>query len=133
MRKFISNLHYTSNPQTYRWNNALPIKINISSWRIFLERLPTRANLDRRGIDLHSTRCPVCDNDIETEVHLFISCEVAKEVWSKVLKWWSIQNVTVTSLLDVITMAESVNLPNHLIAHFDVVVQSTLWFMEVSE
>ncbi|GJR32994.1 putative RNA-directed DNA polymerase, eukaryota, reverse transcriptase zinc-binding domain protein [Tanacetum coccineum] len=97
MRKYISSLHYASNPLTY--------KINISSWRIFLERLPTRANLDRRGIDLHSTRCPVCDNDIETEVHLFISCEVAKEVWHKVLKWWSIQNVTVTSLLDVITLA----------------------------
>ena len=62
-------------------------------------------------------------------MHLFISCEVAKEVWPKVLKWWSIQNVTVTSVMDVITLAERVNLPNHLIAHFDVVVQSTLWFI----
>ncbi|GJZ91285.1 putative reverse transcriptase domain-containing protein [Tanacetum coccineum] len=87
MRKYISILHYISNPPTYRWNNALPIKINISSWRNFLERLPTRANLDQRGIDLHSTYCHVCDNDIEMEVHLFISCEVAKEVWHKVLKW----------------------------------------------
>nr|GEV74451.1 probable zinc transporter 10 [Tanacetum cinerariifolium] len=56
MRKYISSLHYTSNPPTYRWNNALPIKIDISSWMIFLERLPTRANLDRRGFNLKDHR-----------------------------------------------------------------------------
>ncbi|PWA42894.1 SET domain group 37 [Artemisia annua] len=30
------------------------------------------------GIDHHSIRCPVCDDDIGTELHLFIKCTVAK-------------------------------------------------------
>ena len=129
MRSYISNLHYTANPQPYRWNKAIPIKVNISSWRILNERLPTRSNLDQRGIDLHSTRCPVCDNDIETEVHLFIFCEVALDTWSKVLTWWKIQNITITSLLDALTLADRVNLPSHNVSLFDAVVQSTFWFL----
>ncbi|GKB10496.1 reverse transcriptase domain, reverse transcriptase zinc-binding domain protein, partial [Tanacetum coccineum] len=36
-----------------RWNKCIPIKININSWRVANERLPTRVNLDRRGIDMH--------------------------------------------------------------------------------
>ncbi|GKE03515.1 RNA-directed DNA polymerase, eukaryota, reverse transcriptase zinc-binding domain protein [Tanacetum coccineum] len=129
MRSYISNLHYTANPQPYRWNKALPIKINISSWRIHNERLPTRSNLNRRGIDLHSTRCPVCDNDIETEAHLFITCEVAIDTWSKVLTWWKIQNITLTSLLEALNLADIVNLPSHNVSLFDAVVQSSFWFL----
>ncbi|GJS23647.1 hypothetical protein Tco_0452279 [Tanacetum coccineum] len=39
----------------YTWNKLVPIKVNISSWRIKNNRIPTRVNLDNRGIDLHST------------------------------------------------------------------------------
>ncbi|GJZ22547.1 hypothetical protein Tco_0559586 [Tanacetum coccineum] len=34
-------------------------------------RLPARANIDKRGIDLHSTLCPFCEEQIEDEDHLF--------------------------------------------------------------
>ena len=129
MRSHISNHVYTSNPQPYRWNNVIPIKINISSWRIIRERLPTTSNLYQRGIDLHSILCPVCDNDIETEEHLFVSCEVAKEIWSKVLTWLKIQNISITCLHDAINLTDRVNIPNHLVAFFDAVVQSTIWFL----
>ncbi|GKA18014.1 hypothetical protein Tco_0697851, partial [Tanacetum coccineum] len=37
-----------------RWNNLVPSKINILAWRIRNYRLPTRANIDKRGIDIHS-------------------------------------------------------------------------------
>ncbi|GKD89738.1 RNA-directed DNA polymerase, eukaryota, reverse transcriptase zinc-binding domain protein [Tanacetum coccineum] len=93
------------------------------------ERLPTRSNLDRRGIDLHSTRCPVRDNDIETEAHLFITLEVAIDIWTKVLTWWKIQNTKITSLLEALTLADRVNLPRHNVSLFDAVVQSTFWFL----
>nr|GEY37529.1 RNA-directed DNA polymerase, eukaryota, reverse transcriptase zinc-binding domain protein [Tanacetum cinerariifolium] len=42
-------------------------------------RLPTRSELDLRGIDVDSVRCPKCDNDIETKQHVFVSCPVAVE------------------------------------------------------
>ncbi|GKC79241.1 reverse transcriptase domain, reverse transcriptase zinc-binding domain protein [Tanacetum coccineum] len=83
LRCHITTLHYPLNSQPFWWNETLPIKINILTWRIQHKRLPTCSNLDRRGIDLNSTRCPVCDNDIKKEEHLFIPCNIAKETWLK--------------------------------------------------
>ncbi|GKE46109.1 RNA-directed DNA polymerase, eukaryota, reverse transcriptase zinc-binding domain protein, partial [Tanacetum coccineum] len=48
-------------------------------------RIPTRTNLDRRGIDLDSVRCPLCDEDLESEDHIFVSCEIASGIWKDVL------------------------------------------------
>ena len=53
-----------------RWNKLIPIKVNIASWRFENRRVPTRVNLDHRGIDLDSVRCPICDEDLETEEHI---------------------------------------------------------------
>ncbi|GKC34441.1 Toll/interleukin-1 receptor domain-containing protein [Tanacetum coccineum] len=74
-------------PLALKWNNSIPIKINIHSWRLNNNRLPTRINLDARGIDLHSVRCPICDEDVETPQHLFIDCIVASQLWSMVANW----------------------------------------------
>lgn len=48
---------------SFKWNNRLPIRININSWRIANNGVPTQVNLDARGVDLDSTRCPCCDLD----------------------------------------------------------------------
>ena len=89
---------------------------------------PTLTEL-RRDIDLNSTRCPVCDDDIETEEHLFISCIVAKETWLKVFKWWNIQYIPSSNLHETINLSEWVNLPSHQLLHFDAVVQTSLWVL----
>ncbi|GJU88049.1 RNA-directed DNA polymerase, eukaryota, reverse transcriptase zinc-binding domain protein [Tanacetum coccineum] len=51
------------------WNKFVPIKVNILSWRIGQKRLPTRLNLDHRGIDLDSLICPCCNEDQESKVN----------------------------------------------------------------
>ncbi|GJR97832.1 RNA-directed DNA polymerase, eukaryota [Tanacetum coccineum] len=51
---------------TTRWNRSVPIKINVFLWRLALNKLPTRVNLDRKGIDIDSTLCPICGEDVET-------------------------------------------------------------------
>ncbi|PWA35692.1 Lipase, GDSL [Artemisia annua] len=71
-----------------RWNKVLPIKINIHIWRLIQDRLLTRCNLDNRGIDIHSKRCPVCDEGLETTQHLFVECSLAKSLWKKISSWW---------------------------------------------
>ena len=75
-----------------RWNKDLPIKVNIHSWHLKFDRLPTRFNLDIRDIDLHSTRCPVCDGAIETAQHLFVECEVASNLWNSIKGWWHLNH-----------------------------------------
>jgi hypothetical protein len=32
------------------WRNDVPLKFSVSAWRIFRNRLPTKANLFRRGV-----------------------------------------------------------------------------------
>ena len=87
MRKIISSTSINSNSLHTRWNKLLPLKVNILAWRVSNKRLPTRYNLDRRGIDLHSTRCPLCDDNRETEEHLFVKCPVAIDSWKMVFSW----------------------------------------------
>ncbi|GJZ86781.1 hypothetical protein Tco_0658391, partial [Tanacetum coccineum] len=52
MRFAIDSSILASTIDNVKWNKTLPIKINIHSWRLRKDRLPTRSNLDARGIDL---------------------------------------------------------------------------------
>lgn len=111
-----------------RWNKCLPIKINVHTWRLFRDRLPTRYNLDIRGIDLHSSLCPVCDEHIETSKHLFIDCSIASQLWKLVCYWWGFHDYP-KDVCGLITWADSVDLNGSAKIWFDVVVQSTTWII----
>ncbi|GKA64458.1 reverse transcriptase domain, reverse transcriptase zinc-binding domain protein [Tanacetum coccineum] len=76
MRRHVEGNTLLSQVDTIRWNATLPIKVNIHTWRTTMDRLPTRYNLDVRGIDLDSTRYPVCDGCVETSQHLFIDLDI---------------------------------------------------------
>ncbi|GKC01358.1 hypothetical protein Tco_0987494, partial [Tanacetum coccineum] len=54
MRKHIESFTLSTDAEKLRWNNLIPIKLNILTCRISLDRIPTRSNLDSRGIDLDS-------------------------------------------------------------------------------
>nr|GEU34211.1 RNA-directed DNA polymerase, eukaryota, reverse transcriptase zinc-binding domain protein [Tanacetum cinerariifolium] len=88
MRFAIDSSILVSTIDIVKWNKTLPIKINIHSWRLRKDRLPTRSNLDARGIDLDSLRCPVCNDGIESTPHLFVWCTVAAEIWCMIKDWW---------------------------------------------
>ena len=64
-----------------RWNRVIPSRLNVFGWRLRLNRLPTKVNLDRRGIELGPVLCPMCGDDVETVNHIFFTCEVAVELW----------------------------------------------------
>ena len=82
LRKLIDDPPRGSAAVEIRWNKNLSIKINIHSWRFTIDRLPTKFNLDARGIDLDTIRCPICDEDIETSQILFLDCINAKSLLS---------------------------------------------------
>ncbi|GKB51228.1 RNA-directed DNA polymerase, eukaryota, reverse transcriptase zinc-binding domain protein [Tanacetum coccineum] len=113
--------------QPIRWNKGLPSKVNILTWRVLNRRLPTRVNIDRRGIDIDSIRCPICDGDLESEDHLFVSCVIAVEIWKNILDWWGISNVGINNLYDVINLADRVPLEPKHSNFFEVVVQTAIW------
>ncbi|XP_071726033.1 uncharacterized protein [Rutidosis leptorrhynchoides] len=53
-------------------NHLVPKKVELFVWRAIKKRLPVRIELDKRGIDLHSVRCLVCDDDVESVDHCLI-------------------------------------------------------------
>ncbi|XP_071688357.1 uncharacterized protein [Rutidosis leptorrhynchoides] len=75
------------NVETLR-NRLVPKKIEVFIWRARRGRIPVRIELDKCGIDLHSIRCPICDEDLESVEHILFSCSFAKDIWGKVLNWW---------------------------------------------
>ncbi|XP_071719324.1 uncharacterized protein [Rutidosis leptorrhynchoides] len=68
-------------------NYLAPKKVGIFAWRARRKRLPVFFELDKRGIDLHSVLCPLCDDEIETVDHALFSCTKVREVWDKIFNW----------------------------------------------
>ncbi|XP_071734461.1 uncharacterized protein [Rutidosis leptorrhynchoides] len=62
-------------------NNLVPLKVEIFIWRARYGRHPTRVELDKRGIDLGTVRCLVCDDGLESIGHALFSCKVARDTW----------------------------------------------------
>ncbi|GKD70354.1 reverse transcriptase domain, reverse transcriptase zinc-binding domain protein [Tanacetum coccineum] len=108
-----------------RWNRSLPIKVNVFSWRLSLDRLPTRTNLNARGIDVHSSRCPVCDDALETSQHLFVECCVAVGLWNMVKTWWGCADYP-KNLHSLLVWGNSANI-NKIAKPCLGVVNTTLW------
>nr|GFA21830.1 RNA-directed DNA polymerase, eukaryota, reverse transcriptase zinc-binding domain protein [Tanacetum cinerariifolium] len=59
-------------------------------FRLKLNRLPSRVNLDRKGIDIGSILCPNCLEDIKTVNHIFFNCGMAQDLWALLAKWWEL-------------------------------------------
>ncbi|XP_071695218.1 uncharacterized protein [Rutidosis leptorrhynchoides] len=78
-------------------------KLEVLAWRVRKKRIPVREKLDKRGIDLQSVRCPLCDEDIETVDHSIIFCPHALEVWNRVFGWWGFGDFTNFSINEVIS------------------------------
>ncbi|GAU33009.1 hypothetical protein TSUD_358760 [Trifolium subterraneum] len=73
---------------SFLWMKSVPLKVNIFIWRLFLNRLPTKDNLLRRGvIEVHMVLCSTNCGKSEDVVHLFLQCDVYSQVWQLVLNW----------------------------------------------
>ncbi|XP_071700006.1 uncharacterized protein [Rutidosis leptorrhynchoides] len=81
-------------------NNLVPKKVEVFVWRAKKRRLSVLAELDKRGTDLHSVRCPICDADIETVDHSLFLCKQAFDIWGKVREWWGLGGIGNTNIGD---------------------------------
>lgn len=75
------------------WIPAAPSNICAFTWKVLLNRIPTRMNLLRRHIMPSSevANCPVCLEAEESVDHLFILCPYAVKVWTLCYCWLGLQ------------------------------------------
>ncbi|GJS55968.1 RNA-directed DNA polymerase, eukaryota [Tanacetum coccineum] len=77
-------------PTATRWVKYVPIKINVFAWKVFLDRLPTRSNLQHRGVLVSDLLCPLCSSAQEDSSHLFFSCRFTTDIVMLVCRWWNL-------------------------------------------
>nr|GEV67919.1 RNA-directed DNA polymerase, eukaryota, reverse transcriptase zinc-binding domain protein [Tanacetum cinerariifolium] len=71
--KKIDEIRFPIVKDATRWVKCVPIKVNILAWKIRNDALPTRINISRRGIDIQSISCPICENGVESSEHLLLN------------------------------------------------------------
>nr|GEU89933.1 RNA-directed DNA polymerase, eukaryota [Tanacetum cinerariifolium] len=71
-------------------NRDVLIKINVFIRRLLLNKLPARDNLEKKGFDIPSTLCGICDDVAETGSHFFLRCQFALEIWRQIASWWDL-------------------------------------------
>lgn len=87
VRCFIDSVPLPDGVITTRWDQFIPKKVNILFWRVFLDRLLTRWNLIRKGVEVNSLMCPFCSNSLENIDHVLWSCMLSTSLWDQVFKW----------------------------------------------
>ncbi|KAL5182264.1 DExH-box ATP-dependent RNA helicase DExH7, chloroplastic [Glycine soja] len=62
-------------------------------WRLLRDRLPTKANLSRRQVEIHDQTCPFCRSTVEDAAHLFFQCSKTIPLWWEAMSWVNISTV----------------------------------------
>ncbi|GJT96620.1 RNA-directed DNA polymerase, eukaryota, reverse transcriptase zinc-binding domain protein [Tanacetum coccineum] len=62
-------------------SKQIPIKVNVLAWKISMDRLPTRVNLHRGGVQVSPISCPICCEALKNLDHFgcFVAT-VAKDI-----------------------------------------------------
>ncbi|GJR21605.1 RNA-directed DNA polymerase, eukaryota, reverse transcriptase zinc-binding domain protein [Tanacetum coccineum] len=71
VRYLIDSKTLDTAPNATRWLRNIPIKVNIFIWRLMLNKLPSKVNLDKKGIDVGLILCPICQKDVKTINYIF--------------------------------------------------------------
>ncbi|XP_071727646.1 uncharacterized protein [Rutidosis leptorrhynchoides] len=92
LASLVEQQKFTSHPSVTETivNKAIPQKVNIFIWRSLLQRIPVRVELDKRGMDLDSVLCPLCNTETESVSHALLYCNEVNKVWKGIERWWNI-------------------------------------------
>ncbi|GJS69137.1 RNA-directed DNA polymerase, eukaryota [Tanacetum coccineum] len=110
-----------------RWIKYMPIKINVFSWKVSLDRLPTRLNLERRNVQVPSLMCPICNSALEDTSHLLFSCGLATDVVRLVCRWWDLVWTPLGSYSEWLSWFNSVRLGSKVKELLEGVFYVTWW------
>ena len=83
------------------WHKQVPQKVPIVAWRLLKDRLPTKINLQRRGIaQVTDTMCVSGCGKEESATHLFLYCPVFGAIWQHIRSWIGVSGVDTDNVND---------------------------------
>jgi len=78
----------------------VPNKAKVFGWRVLFDRLPTRVNLESRGVWLSCNIYPLCNKEVESIQHLLSTCEVTQRLWIKCDRWVELTSARVNNIVN---------------------------------
>ncbi|GKD76682.1 RNA-directed DNA polymerase, eukaryota [Tanacetum coccineum] len=130
VRKLLDDSFLPKDVNATRWIKSIPTKINVFAWKVYLDRLLTRLNLIRRGIQIPSLSCPICNSAHEDLSHLLFGCSMATDVVWLVCRWWDLGWIPLGSYSDWLSWFKSIRLgskPKGLLEGVFYVTWWSLW------
>ncbi|KAJ0568314.1 putative RNA-directed DNA polymerase [Helianthus annuus] len=112
---------------SFFWNNLVPKKVGIVSWRALSERLPTKSALAARNIDIGSSGCPLCNEHSESSEHLFVACHFSQAIWLGIAQWCKIAPLIMFSLKDVLDIRYAVSGSKRKKKIINAIFQVVIW------
>jgi hypothetical protein len=111
------------------WESAAPSKVIAFSWQLLLDRIPSRGNLQIRGIlgtDV-PWECVGCVGKIETSLYLFLHCPCAMKVWCEIFKWIGVELVIPPSLSSLFVIFKGLARNDKIRKGFLLIWHATIW------
>ncbi|XP_039046292.1 uncharacterized protein LOC120186432 [Hibiscus syriacus] len=87
---FCSSSEATFEWNKWVWNGLAPPRVETFLWQLCHGKVAVREELKKRGIPVEDGLCPLCHLHEESVGHLFFSCVVVGELWTKFLRLWEI-------------------------------------------
>ncbi|PWA84081.1 reverse transcriptase domain, Reverse transcriptase zinc-binding domain protein [Artemisia annua] len=91
------------------------------------DRLPSRWNLSRKGIDVASITCSVCDSGIETSFHSLWVCSFATSIWNKIFKWLDLNPPSISNMHGMFAWIDDLHMTSNKKAILEVICGAVLW------
>ncbi|GJZ30560.1 RNA-directed DNA polymerase, eukaryota [Tanacetum coccineum] len=129
IRKEIDGNRFQDVSLPTRWVKSVPIKVNIIAWKVKSNALPTRFNISRRGMDIDSIVCPICNAGVESTNHIFVQCVVVRQIMRKISSWWNINYLDVNSYEEWRVWLVSIRIQSKLKGVLEGVYYGLWWYM----
>ncbi|GKA94315.1 RNA-directed DNA polymerase, eukaryota, reverse transcriptase zinc-binding domain protein [Tanacetum coccineum] len=128
IRKSLDNHFLPVAASKTRWIREVPIEVNILAWKVRMDGLP-RLNISKRGMDIQSILSPTCDKEVESTSHIFFSCYLAHDIFCKILRWWDIYVMEISSYEEWIDWLSNIRLHSKHKKLFKGVCYVMWWFI----
>ena len=78
----------------FLWLKTVSLKVNMFVWRLFLNRLATKDNLQKRNVlDVSLASCAASCGELEDKDNLFCKCDHYGRLWLLISHWLGIDTV----------------------------------------